>query len=210
MNNFKRQFTEEAFLFSTFVEFNKCWSSGKKSRLVIESVNGFAFVSFSAFLGHPKTTHFAPREKRDLGRKSKKKSKQKTERDNARAARFHEKKRQEREAAVPEASTDPPSSPSVLSAESSPTVAFTFSEPVPADLSTDTSFSKMNIDGNVTSLSVADYSSSEDSSKITKGDEATDLDSSQSSRKLDAILALLEKQNAGLIKETLNDSKQSP
>ena len=37
MNNFKGQFTEEAFLFSTFVE---------KSRLVIESVNGFAFVNF--------------------------------------------------------------------------------------------------------------------------------------------------------------------
>ena len=125
---------------------------------MIESVNGFAYVNFSAFLGHPKTTHFAPREKRDPGRKSKKKSKRKTERDNDRAARFQAKKRQEREAAAPEASTDTPSSPSVPSAASSPTVAFTFSEPAPADLSTDTSFSKMNIDGNVTSLSVADYS----------------------------------------------------
>ena len=91
MNNFKRHFTEEAFLFSTFVEFNKCWSSGKKSRLVIESFNGFAFVNFSAFLGHPKTMHFAPREKRDPGRKSKKKSKRKTQRDNERAARFQER-----------------------------------------------------------------------------------------------------------------------
>ena len=46
MNNFKGQFTEEAFLFSTFVE---------KSRLVIESVNGFfCFCQFfSDFLGHP-------------------------------------------------------------------------------------------------------------------------------------------------------------
>ena len=77
-----RIFTEEAFLFSTFVEFNKCWSSGKKSRLVIESFNGFAFVNFSAFLGHPKTMHSAPREKRDPGRKSRKKSKRKTQRDN--------------------------------------------------------------------------------------------------------------------------------
>ena len=57
------------------------------SRLVIESVNGFAFVNFSAFLGHPKTVHVAPPEKNDLGRKSKsrKKSKKKTERDNERA-----------------------------------------------------------------------------------------------------------------------------
>ena len=113
MNNFKRHFTEEAFLFSTFVEFNKCWSSGKKSRLVIESVNGFAFVNFSAFLGHPKTIHFAPRENQNPGRKSsKKKSKRKTQRDNQRAARFQEMKRQEKEAAVSEASkaNDPSSS----------------------------------------------------------------------------------------------------
>ncbi len=33
---------EEAFLFSSFVEFNKCWRSGKRSRLVIELVNGHA------------------------------------------------------------------------------------------------------------------------------------------------------------------------
>ena len=69
MDNFKqyRHFTEEAFLFSTFVEFNKCWSSGKRSRLVIESVNGHAFVNFSAFLGNPKTMHFAPGENQTQG-----------------------------------------------------------------------------------------------------------------------------------------------
>lgn len=155
MNNFKRQFTEEAFLFSTFVEFNKCWSSGKKSRLVIESMNGFAFVNFSAFLGHPKTMHFTPREKRDPGRKYKKKSERKTQRDNERAARFQEKKRQEREAAVSEApnkniSSPSVSRPSVPSAASSPGVDFIFSEPVPADVSEDSNSSKMTIDGNVT------------------------------------------------------------
>ena len=155
MNNFKRQFTEEAFLFSTFVEFNKCWSSGKKSRLVIESMNGVAFVNFSAFLGHPKTMHFAPREKRDPGRKCKKKSERKTQRDNERAARFQEKKRQEREAAVSEASSENLSSPSVPlppvpSAASSPKVDFIFSEPAPADVSEDSNSSKMTLDGNVT------------------------------------------------------------
>ena len=68
MNRSKRHFTEEAFLFSTFMEFNKCWRSGKKSRLVIESnVNGFAFafINFSAFLGYPETLHVAPPEKRN-------------------------------------------------------------------------------------------------------------------------------------------------
>ena len=160
MNNFKRQFTEEAFLFSTFVEFNKCWRSVKQSRLAIESVNGFAFVNFSAFLGHPKTMHFAPQEKRDPGRKPRKKSKRKTQHDNERAARFQEKKRQEREAAAPEASKDNHPSPSVPSptdpsAVPSPEVEFAFSEPALADVSSDASFSKMNVDGNVTSLSAA-------------------------------------------------------
>ena len=155
MNNFKRHFTEEAFLFSTFVEFNKCWSSGKKSRLVIESFNGFAFVNFSAFLGHPKTMHSAPRERPDPGRKSRKKSKQKTQRDNERAARFQERKRQEREAAVSEASKENLPSPSVtsppaLSAASSPRVEFNFSKPAPADVSENSDSSKMTIDGNET------------------------------------------------------------
>ena len=39
--------TEEAFLFAGFIEFVKCWSSSKKSRIVIESVNGQAFMNFS-------------------------------------------------------------------------------------------------------------------------------------------------------------------
>ena len=171
MNNFKRQFTEEAFLFSTFVEFNKCWSSGKKSRLVIESMNGFAFVNFSAFLGHPKTMHFAPRENQNPGRKSsKKKSKRKTQRDNQRAARFQEMKRQEKEASVSEASkpNDPSSSgqeadaavPEVSSvnpppATSSPaepgqSTKFVFAEPSLENVSADSNFANMNVDGNAT------------------------------------------------------------
>ena len=147
MNKFQRHFTEEAFLFSTFVEFNKCWRSGKKSRLVIESINGFAFVNFSAFLGHPKTVHVAPPEKDKLGRKSRKKSKKKTERDNERAARFQARKRQcESDAAASEASKGPCPPP----ATSSPLSAFIFSEPTPENMSSNSNFADLNIDGNVT------------------------------------------------------------
>ena len=162
MDNCKRHFTEEAFLFSTFVE------------SMIESVNRHAFVNFSAFLGNPKTMHFAPGEKRYPGRdskkKPKKKSKSKTQCDNERAARFQEKKHQEKEAAGPEASLESPPSHSVQkhqereadvteassestplhsvpSVVSSPRVEFSFSEPAPADVSADSSFSRMNVDG---------------------------------------------------------------
>ena len=163
MSRFQRHFTEEAFLFSTFVEFNKCWRSGKKSRLVIESVNGFAFVNFSAFLGHPKTVYEAPPEKNKPGRKSRKKSKKKTERDNERAARFQARKQQEKDAAASEASKNPlPTTSSPLTfqaeaasaskaiitsspgAESAMTVSdlgfeFSFSSPVPENLRQDKS-----------------------------------------------------------------------
>ena len=75
--------------------------------VMIESVNGLAIVSYAAFLGLPKTIHFAPREKVENLIK-----KQKTKRNNERAASFQEYKWQEREAAIPEASTesDPDSS----------------------------------------------------------------------------------------------------
>ena len=53
--------SEEAFLFATFREFYKCWRSGTKARVTIESVNGKAFVNFSAFLGNPDDAHFKPR-----------------------------------------------------------------------------------------------------------------------------------------------------
>ena len=133
--------------------------------------------------------------KRDPGRKSSKKSKRKTQRDNERAARFQERKRQEREAAVSEASKENLPSPSItsppaLSAASSPRVEFNFSKPAPADVSENSdsskmtidgnetlplgemkeassSFSRMNVDGNVTSISVSDNLTLEDSAKAT-------------------------------------------
>ena len=122
------------------------------SRLVIESVNGFAFVNFSAFLGHPKTVHVAPPEKDKLGRKSRKKSKKKTERDNERAARFQASKRQcERDAAASEASMGASPPPTT----SSPSSAFIFSEPIPENVSSNSNFADLNIDGNVTISSEA-------------------------------------------------------
>ena len=53
----KTNYTEEAFLLSTFSEFVKCWKYSKKSRLFVESVNGMAFMNFSVFLGNPGETH---------------------------------------------------------------------------------------------------------------------------------------------------------
>ena len=67
MDRSKKHFSEGAFLFATFMEFNKCWRSGKKSRLIVESVNGFAFINFSAYLGHPESMHVAPPEKENRG-----------------------------------------------------------------------------------------------------------------------------------------------
>ena len=159
---------------------------------MIESVNGHAFVNFSAFLGNPKTMHSAPGENRYPRRKSKKKpkkkSKRKTQRDNDRAARFQEKKRQEREAAVAEASPDSPPSHSVPSAVSSPRVEFAFSEPAPADVSADSNFSKMNVDGNVTSVSASD--------NLTP--ESEDLDSSRILEALKEIRTLATSVNVKL------------
>ena len=103
--NFKRKYSKGSFLFATFCEFVKCWGSGAKSRLFIESVKGNAFVNFSAFLGHPGNAHFVPKREEEVETraregnpdgqqksKPRKKSKRKTERDNLRAAKFQEKK----------------------------------------------------------------------------------------------------------------------
>ena len=191
MNRSKRHFTEEAFLFSTFVEFNKCWRAGKKSRLVIESnVNGFAFVNFSAFLSYPKTLHVAPSEKRKPGsnvKPSKKKSKKKTERDNERAARFQAKLR-ESEAAAPAASDNPPpsatSSPRAEAPVAPSAAQFVFSEPTPENMSRDSNFSGMNVDGNTTIPSAtkavsANESNSIETSRSSKEEESSkDLKSS--------------------------------
>ena len=87
---------------STFVEFNKCWTSGKSSRLFIETVNvtGLQFMNLFVFLGHPGNAHFAPKYPQPAKAKKKVKSKRKTDRDNARAAKFQERKKREMEAAA--------------------------------------------------------------------------------------------------------------
>ena len=42
----KRQFSEGAFLFASNIEFVKRWRSGRRSRLLVESVKGEAFLNF--------------------------------------------------------------------------------------------------------------------------------------------------------------------
>ena len=93
--------SEAAFLFSTIKEFYKCWRSGTRARVFIESFNGGgAFVNFSAYLGHPDDVHFRPRpSKRNPSRGPRKKSEKRIKRDNDRAARFQERKRKEEAAA---------------------------------------------------------------------------------------------------------------
>ena len=54
----KRQLSEGELLYSAFLEFVKCWGSGRRSRLFMESVNGEAFLNFSTFLGNPGKVHF--------------------------------------------------------------------------------------------------------------------------------------------------------
>ena len=111
----QRHFSEEAFLQATLREFTKFWGSGKRARIFVECVNGGAFVSFSTFLGNPGAPHIDPRktaktsgypeghhDNQNGGNPHfqaafKKKSKRKTERDNARAAEFQKKKKEEAE-----------------------------------------------------------------------------------------------------------------
>ena len=79
--------SEEAFLLATFKELFKCWRSGTKARVIIESVNGKAFVNFLAFLGDPEDAHFKPRpSKRNPSKGPRKKSENKIKRDNDCAA----------------------------------------------------------------------------------------------------------------------------
>ena len=142
---------------STFVEFNKCWTSGKRSRLFIETVNGNAFMNFSVFLGHPGNAHFAPKYPQPAKAKKKVKSKRKTVRDNERAAKFQEQKRREMEmaaaasAVATESSGRSQNTSSPATKTSSSTLEFSFAEPAPENISSDTSdFANMNLDGNVT------------------------------------------------------------
>ena len=88
-------------MFATFKEFHKCWRSGTKARVIIESFNGKAFVNFSAFLGDPDDAHFKPRpSKGNPSKGPRKKSDKKIKRDNDRAARFQEQKRNKQEGAA--------------------------------------------------------------------------------------------------------------
>ena len=100
----KDTLSEGDFIFATFV---KCWRSGGRSRLFMESKKSGAFVNFSTFLGHPGVRSFQPskmasdeatktqdpKTNRDSKeKKSMKKSKKKTERHNQRASsHFSEK-----------------------------------------------------------------------------------------------------------------------
>ena len=129
---------EEAFLSSTFCEFIKCWRSGTKARVIIESMNGHAFVNFSAFLGYPEDAHFNPRPSPSRRKPSggpRKKSAKKIQRDNDRAARYQERKR-EGAASAPDKSEEAvvTSSPGAESAMTLSGLEFSFASPVPETL----------------------------------------------------------------------------
>ena len=137
--------SEAAFLFSTFNEFYKCWRSGTRSCIFIESFNGQAFVNFSAFLGHPGDVHFNPMPtKQNPSRGQRKKSEKKTKCDNYPAAQFQQRKRKEEEAASASVSkpvdnieaiaTSSPGSESVMTFSSQ---EFSFVSPVPENLRQD-------------------------------------------------------------------------
>ena len=134
-------YTEEAFLLSTFSEFVKCWKSSKRSCLFIESVNGMAFMNFSVFLGNPSEAHSPhytphPQRRQPSSKENKrKKSSKKIQRDNERAAKFQAKKRQE-QASASAANGNPLSTSSPTATESSvraASVNFSFASPVAED-----------------------------------------------------------------------------
>ena len=122
---------EEEFLFSSFIEFNKCWRSGTKARVIMESFNGVAFVNFTAFLGHPDDVHFDSRPaEQKPPKKPRKKSDKKVERDNERAAQFQKRKRKEEEEA---ASDSKPTNKSAAPMQGK--FEFIFASPAQEDLS---------------------------------------------------------------------------
>ena len=120
---------EEAFLFSTFTEFNKCWRSGAKARVIMESFNGAAFVNFSAYLGHPEDVHYnsSPAEQKP-SKRTRKKSAKKSKRDNERAAQFQKKKKEEAATAL---ASNPVDKPTALM---SGNLEFSFASPSREDL----------------------------------------------------------------------------
>ena len=140
---------EEEFLFSSFIEFNKCWRSGTKARVIMESFNGVAFVNFRAFLGHPDDVHF---DSRPAGqkppRKPRKKSDKKVERDNERAAQFQKRKRKEEEEAAASASNPTDKSAAPMSSK----LAFSFASPAREDLSNLSTSSRADSQGQIENL----------------------------------------------------------
>ena len=143
MQRTKTYFTEEVFLLSTFSEFVKCWKSSKKSRLLIDSVNGKDCMNFSVFLGNPSDIHSKsnPRQRKPSPKekKQRKKSAKKIQRDNERAAKFQEKRRQEEAASKAASGVPPPatSSPAASTVRAA-SVNFSFSSPTPEDVSNGT------------------------------------------------------------------------
>ena len=76
--------SESGFVFGSVLEFIKCWEAGSDSRLVLETINGKAWVNFSCCLGRPYANHVVTK---------KPKSPRKEFRDNMRAAAYNEKLR---------------------------------------------------------------------------------------------------------------------
>ena len=74
--------SESGFVFSSVIEFMKCWETGANSRLVLETFNGNAWVNLSCCLGRPYISHVVP---------ARKKSKKREEKDNVRAAAYQQK-----------------------------------------------------------------------------------------------------------------------
>lgn len=125
---------KKGFLSSTFREFNKCWRSGDKARVIMETFNGHAFINFSAYLGYPDDVHFQSRPaERNPPKKPRKKSAKKIKRDNERAAQFQEKKRKEED--------------TVASASTSGKFEYSFASPAREDLSNLSTSSKTDIQG---------------------------------------------------------------
>ena len=90
--------TEGGFIFSSVMEWFKCWESNTNSRLILDTYNGQAFLSFGCFLGAPWETHY---------QRVRVKSKKKKERDNLRAEAFQARKKKEEGERQPSATSSP-------------------------------------------------------------------------------------------------------
>ena len=82
------QNSESGFVFGCVMEFIKCWEAGSDSRLVLETINGRAWVNLSCCLGRPDANHVVTRRT---------KSPRKGFKDKMRAAAYHEKSKQQAE-----------------------------------------------------------------------------------------------------------------